>query len=412
MSQLFLCTKMEMKAKLIPVFILLLLVPLTSYGQQMGTLEIDMKSVGGEMTDYHGMALKIYQDNEKIPYKTIDSLSGNPYKVPLPVGYQYKVEVYASSMYANVGYVNLQDNNEKLVLTIPNPGSILFTAVYNDGSTPINNATVAVKSNNGKYEYWITSTTDDTGHTIRFWLQPTILSDDYYVTNISIGNDLSYNYYPIKILQGASNEIKVVTPWPAVTPPLVASVYKSSFQKVSKSDGNFVVELYNNKENKIAESKVNVMGEAYFSNLQVGSYIFRAIALDDEKNGAWGVANMTIDGKQASVQILKNQTNNKVLNVSKDVIDSNDHSVATEPLSISQNLQIAISPDLPFDIKEWVTYSVTPISDSKLLSDMGIKANHIPFWVTNIAKWEIDGKITEEDFVNAVKYMHTSGIIK
>src|SRR2546426_9621281 len=116
---------MKIGIKLIPVFILILLVPLTSYGQQTGTLEINLKSSGDEMTDYHGMVLKIYLDNQKIPFKTIDSLSGNPYKVSLPIGYQYKVEVYASSMYANVGYVNLQDNNEKLGLVIPNPGSVL-----------------------------------------------------------------------------------------------------------------------------------------------------------------------------------------------------------------------------------------------------------------------------------------------
>jgi hypothetical protein len=403
---------MEIEFEIVSVFILILLVPLASYGEQAATLEIDMKSVGGEMTDYHGTALKIYQNNVLIPFKTIDSLSANPYKISLPQGHQYKIEAYVNGMYADVGYVDLQQNSEKLELTIPNPGSVLFTTVYNDGNTPINNATVTVKSNNGIYEYWTPSTTNDQGNTIRFWLQPTILSADYYVVSISIGNDLSYNYYPIKILQGASNNIKIVTPWPAVTPPLVASVYKSSFQKVSKSDGNFVVELYNNKENKIAESKVNVMGEAYFSNLQVGSYILRTIDLDDEKNGAWGVVNMIVDGKQTSVQIHKNQTSNKVLNVSKDVLDSNDHSVEAEPLSISQNLQITSSTDLPFDIKGWVTDSATPISDSKLLSDIGIKANHIPFWVTNIAKWEIDGKISEKDFVNAVEYMHTSGVIK
>jgi hypothetical protein len=400
---------MEMKAKIMPIFILILLVPLTSYGQQMGTLEIDMKSVGGEMTDYHGMALKIYQDNEKIPYKTINSLSGNPYNVPLPVGYQYKIEVYVGSMYANTGYVDLQDNNEKLVLIIPNPGSILFTAVYDDGNTPINNATVAVKSNNGKYEYWTNSTTDYTGHTIRFWLQPTILSDDYYVANISIGNDLSYNYLPINILPGTSNEIKVVTPWPEVNPPIVASVYKSSFQKVSKSDGNFVVELYD-KENKIAESQVNVKGDAYFSNLKVGSYIFRVIDLNDSKNGAWGTANMTIDGKQTSVQILKDQTDNKVLNASQVVLISNDPSAGADPVT-TQNFQTEISPSLLFDIKEWNDNSNT-ISDSKLLSDIGIKASHIPSWVTKTAKWVTDGEITEQDFVNAIKYMHTSGIIK
>jgi hypothetical protein len=400
---------MKIETKITPIFILILLVPLTSYGQQLGTLEIDLKSMGGEMTDYHGMVLKIYQDNKNIPFKTIDSLSSNPYQVSLPVGYQYKVEVYASSMYASVGYVDVQDNNQKLELTIPNPGSVLFTAVYNDGTTPINNATVIVKSNNGTYEYWTPSTTNDQGSTIRFWLQPTITNDDYYIANISLGNGLSYDYYPVKIFQGSFNSvIKIITPWPTVNPPLLVSVYKSSFQKISKSDGDFVVQLYNNNENKIAESKVNVMGETYFSALKVGGYTFRAIDLDDDKNGAWGVANMIVDGKQTSVQIFKNQTNNNVVNASQVVLGSNNQSAVTDP--ITPNLQTA-TPDLLSDIKEWVSYSTT-ISDSKLLSDMGINANHIPSWVTKTAQWVIDGEITEQDFVNAIKYMHTSGIIK
>jgi len=402
---------MEIAIKLIPVFILILLVPLTSYGQQTGMLEIDLKSMGGEMTDYHGTALIIYQNNGKIPFKTINSLSGNPYKVSLPIGYQYKVEVYASSMYANVGYVDLQDSNEKLELVMPNPGSVLFTAVYNDGTTPINNATVIVKSGNGTYEYWTPSTTNEDGNTVRFWLQPTITNDDHYIANISIGSNLSYSYSPVNVLPGKSNNIKIVTPWPSVAPPLVASIYKSPLQKISKSDGNFMVQLYDSNKNKIAESKVNVMGEASFSNFKVGSYVLRAIDLNDDNNGVWGVANIIDDGKQATVKIFKNQTSNNVLNTTQNVSYSNEASVVTNPVIISQNLQTVISPDLLFDIKEWNRNSAT-ISDQKLLSDIGIKANYIPSWVTNTANWVIDGKITEQDFVNAIKYMHRSGIIK
>ena len=402
---------MKTEIKLIPVFVLILLIPLTSYGQQVGTLEIDLKSVGGEMTDYHGMAMKIYQNNQQIPFKIINSLSGNPYKVSLPIGYQYKVEVYASSMYANVGYVDLQDSNGNLNLIIPNPGSVLFTTVYNDGTTPITNATVIVKSSNGTYEYWTPSMTNDDGKTIRFWLQPTISNDDHYIANISIGNNLSYNYYPVNILQGASNNIKIVTPWPDVASPLVASVYKSSFQKISKSDGNFVVQLYDSNKNKIAESKVNVLGEASFSNFKVGSYVLRAIDLNDDNNGVWGVANIIDDGKLATVKIFKNQTSNNVLNTTQDISSSHEAYAVTDPDSISQSLQTVVSPELLFDIKEWNSNSAT-ISDQKLLSDIGIKANYIPSWVTNTAKWVIDGKITEQDFVNAIKYMHRSGIIK
>ena len=168
--------------------------PLTSYGQQIGTLEINLKTANGEMTDYHGMVLKIYQDNQKVPFKIIDSLTGNPYKVSLPIGYQYKVEVYVNSMYANVGYVSLQNSDKNLDLVIPNTGSVLFTVVYNDGNSPINNATIVVKSGNGTYEYWTPSMTDENGDSIRFWLQPTLTNDDHYVANISIGNDLLYSY--------------------------------------------------------------------------------------------------------------------------------------------------------------------------------------------------------------------------
>src|SRR5690242_9056765 len=118
---------MKIGIKLAPFFILILLIPLVSYGQQEGTLEIDLKSMSGEMTDYHGMILKIYQNTNKTPFKIIHPLTSNPYRVSLPMGYQYKVEVYVSSMYTNVGYVNLQQNDEKLELRIPNPGSTLFT---------------------------------------------------------------------------------------------------------------------------------------------------------------------------------------------------------------------------------------------------------------------------------------------
>jgi len=400
---------MKIGIKITSVFILILFVPLTSYGQQTGTLEIDLKTMNGEMTDYHGIALKIYQDNGKIPFTTIDSLSGNPYKISLPIGYQYKVEVYVNSMYANAGYVNLQNNDEKLELAIPNTGSVLFTTIYNDGTTPINNATVIVKSGNGTYEYWTPSLTNENGDTIRFWLEPTIANDDHYIANISIGNNLTYSYSPVVVLPGGSSDIKIVTPWPSVVPPLVASVYKSPLQKISKSDGNFVVQLYDN-DNKVSESKVDFRGDAYFSNLKVGSYILRAIDLNDNNNGIWGVANIILDGKQTSVQIFKNQTNNKILNTTQNVSYSNKASVNSDPITISQNLQTTSSADLLIAIKEWNDNSMT--TDSKLLSDMGIKANHIPSWMANNAKWVIDGKITEQDFVDAIMYLHTNGIIK
>ena len=360
------CAKL-MKVKILPVFILILLVPVMSYGEQeMGSLEIYIKSTDGERADYHGMALKIYQDNVKVPFKTIESLSGNPYKISLPLGHVYKIEDYVNSMYATVGYVTLQNGDEKLELNVPNPGSIRFIAVYNDGTTPIDNATVMVKSNDGTYEYWTNSTTDYLGDTVRFWLQPTVVDGDHYVATVSIGNDLSYSYFPIIILPGVSGDTKITTPWPALEPPLVVSVYKSLLEKVSKSDGELTVQLYDNSGNKIGESKVNVMGEAYFSNIKVGSYTFMVIDPNDDKSTTWGSTRVILDGKQTAIKIVKDQTNTKVLNVGQDTF----------------------------------------------LFDTGIKASHIPSWVAKISNWATDGEITKQDYVNVIKYLYASGIIK
>jgi hypothetical protein len=63
-------------------------------------------------------------------------------------------------------------------------------------------------------------------------------------------------------------------------------------------------------------------------------------------------------------------------------------------------------------IEDWGGYSPHPISDSELLSDMGINGNHIPSWVMTTTKFVVNGDITAEDFVNIVKYLASQGIIK
>src|SRR5438093_5482372 len=109
-----------MEVKILPVFILILLVPVISYGEQgMGSLEIYIKSTDGERADYHGMALKIYQDNAKLPFKTIESLSGNQYKISLPFEHTYKIKNLVRRMNASVGYVTLKNGDKKLELTFP-----------------------------------------------------------------------------------------------------------------------------------------------------------------------------------------------------------------------------------------------------------------------------------------------------
>ncbi len=108
------------------------------------------------------------------------------------------------------------------------------------------------------------------------------------------------------LLPGIPQEAKIVTPWPPMVDSLLtAEVFKDSFKTVTTSDGNFLVELYDANGNKIKDSLVNVKGQAYFSNLKVGDYLFRAINLND--HSVWGSSKITINGNQNIIQIFKNQ---------------------------------------------------------------------------------------------------------
>ena len=287
-------------------FILIILQPILVYADQgSGSIEINVRYTNHDRADYSSMEVKVYQDFSTIPYKDISSLSANPYNiVSLPVGHKYKVEVYANGMYASTGYVDLQSTHESLDMTIPLPGGIRFNVFYNDGLSPIENATVSVKSQDGKQ--WTQSATDNKGQTIRFWIQPPITDDNYYIADVSIGKDLDYSFSPVKLIAGIPQEFNIRTSWPAIVNSLLTvQVFKDSSRGVTTSDGNFLVELYDSNGNKITDSKVDIRGQAYFSNLKVGDYVFHAINLIT--NNEWGRSIGTVDGKQNLIQIFKSQ---------------------------------------------------------------------------------------------------------
>ncbi|MGH2611634.1 MAG: hypothetical protein ACRDFB_01130 [Rhabdochlamydiaceae bacterium] len=43
---------------------------------------------------------------------------------------------------------------------------------------------------------------------------------------------------------------------------------------------------------------------------------------------------------------------------------------------------------------------------------MNINGQHIPSWVGKTAKWVVDGSVTTQEFVNALKYLNEKGIVK
>jgi len=294
---------MIIKAVAISSLILLSLVPyLASYAEPTkGTLLVDVKSWGNERPSHHALMLKIYNNTSDVPLEVAPS--SNPYEISLPLGPRYQIEVYAGGMYADVDFVDLRQN-QKVDLVVPSPGSILFTAMYSDGTQPLEGASVFLRSGDGTFRYWMNSTTDRSGNTIRYWVQPTSLDSEYYVAEVSIGDGLVYSYSPITVDPGLPQDIKIITPWPKVIDQLITvSVYDSG-KKVSGLDKNLVVELYDIDGNLVATSKVNHKGDANFYNLKVGTYEFRAINQEEKKKSEWGSTKVTLVGKTDPIQIF------------------------------------------------------------------------------------------------------------
>lgn len=240
--------------------------------QNTGTIDVFIKSENNDRVFPQGISIKVFKDLETKPTQEIVSLENNPFSIPsLQLGHRYGVEVYVNSMYAGIGFVDLQKNQQNLEITIKNMGGMRLNVFYEDGQTPLQGAFVAIKSHDGKT--WDTSETDQYGNSIRAWLYPSVKDGDYYSAEISLTPDIKYVHSPIKLLPGVAQEFKVVTPWPTIVDKLfTVEVYNSTTTKVTKQDGEFVAQLFDQKKNLVAESTVSDKGLAYFSKLKVNNY--------------------------------------------------------------------------------------------------------------------------------------------
>ena len=182
------------------LLILVIIIPNIAYGQELGTIELEIQYTNGDIADFNGMNIIVYQDFDKTPIlkKTLES---NPDFITMPIGNKYKVEVYANGMFADVDYIDLQNSQQKLLITIPLSGGLKINVFFEGGEIPIKNATVVIKSHDGIE--WKRGQTNDQGDTIRYWIQSTNKLNEFYVVEIYLDD----------ILVKTQSNIKLATFW-------------------------------------------------------------------------------------------------------------------------------------------------------------------------------------------------------
>lgn len=285
--------------------------PKPSSTSNTGSISATVSYATGDRANTYGVSLKIYQDASQSVYRNIDSIASNPFTIDsLPLGHAYKIELFANGMCADIEYVKLDQTTQNLtpknlILHLYPPGGLRPNVFYNDGTTPVFNAIVYINDQNNKT--WGVDYTDVHGQTLRFWLEPTMMNNDHYTIDVKIGQHMSYSYWPVFLYPGAGREIKIVTPWPPMVDSLITvKAYDEKSKLLSSKNSSFAVDLLDNNGNFISESKINYHGEANFSNLKVGDYVFYLV---DPGNGAkWGESKVTIDGTKTAFSMTKEST--------------------------------------------------------------------------------------------------------
>jgi len=271
----------------------------SGYAEETQTIQIEIKYTNGDRADFNGMKLLVYQDFSKEVFLE-KQLENNPDFITVPENHRYKIEVYANGMYADVGYVQLDDISKNIQIDIPLSGGLKFNVYYEDGETPIKGARVVVKSQDNTE--WRQGTTNEMGETLRYWIQSTTNSDDHYIADVFLGEIFLKSQSPIKLLQGISTDEKITVGIPKIVDDLIIVNLYNDTKKISSSDGEITVTLNEKLGEESISSNVDFRGEAKFSNLKTGTYV--AIITPDLED-LWPETEIQVIGKQNIFNIFK-----------------------------------------------------------------------------------------------------------
>ena len=78
--------------------------------------------------------------------------------------------------------------------------------------------------------------------------------------------------------------------------------------------------------------------------------------------------------------------------------------------NVTKITKVTVLPPPDLKLKEWAGPNPT-MTDAAFLQQMNLSGTHVPPWLKTIARWTLDGKIGESDFVNAMQYLAKSQVI-
>ena len=273
-----------------------------AYGEELVPLSMEIKYTNGDRIAPYQTTYVVYQDNDKTPFleKTLET---NPEILELPSNHRYKVEIYVNGMFSEIGYVQLNTSPENLNINIPLPGGLKFNVFFEDGETPMKDAVVIIKSDDGTQQR--IGNTNENGETMRYWLQSTSIEENHYIVEVYFDEFMLTSVSNIKIHQGISQDQKVTVPIPSVVEELITfRLYDSDSRKILKSEGDFSVLLLDRNGLESISPMSGGRGEVYFSSLPSGIYSV-SVLNDQVPDPLWAEKIIVISGNQNEFELFQ-----------------------------------------------------------------------------------------------------------
>ena len=279
-----------------------LVIPVVSaYSEELETLQIEIKTTGGDRAGTFKTNYIIYQDSEKSPYLE-NFFKSNPEFITLPKDHKYKIEVYGNGMYATIAYVELTES-KKLDISIPQSGGLKFNVFFERGEKPIDGATVVIKSNDGQEQ--AVGKTNENGDTMRHWLQSTNRDEDFYLAEVFFDEFLLASFSNVKILHSIQQDQKIVVPVPAVVEDLITfRLYDTESDLILKNQGNFSVLLVGNDNIEFKNRITANQGDIYFSSIPSGAYS-ASVLRDGVRDPLWSDTRIAITGNPNNFDLIQ-----------------------------------------------------------------------------------------------------------
>ena len=286
-------------------FVALLLIPLQIFAEEpLGSLNVKLEYTNGDRLDAFETSLIIYQDNKENLFEKLDPIQINPLSLSLPLGHNYFLEPVVNGIHLDPSLVDLDESTKSIKISVPLSGGVKFQVFYNDNYTPIEGATVSIKSSDGKE--WKQSVTDEDGHTARFWIQSTINSQDYFIVDTSLGSEITYSYNSLEVQPGIPQDIKITTDFPKLVQRIDISIFKDLQNKLVKNDGKFIVELFDAENNLVSKSKVDRSGKALVSLVNIGEYDLKITNVTNTPGELWYSEKIVVKNEIESFKIFPN----------------------------------------------------------------------------------------------------------